>query len=404
MVWAALVRAIGSVARLGRPAVARAGAGASRASKAAAFRRGPAGAGGAGNTATKSSWADRANTAGNLMYAGNQLLSGFQSVINAVTDDFTHIITVEVKGGPKANVKRIWQLAVSAAFGKYRQGVNGGGDLTISATWDTTGKAVAVQLQYTNKGFTSTAVNLVGAGGQRFSGYEEFLRAGPSQELIGGDWDLWTTFGKVPRVQVEDGIWKKLIRIWWNTVGPGAVNAMRQGEDPIVNNIINGAGVLIAEGPDRRIAAGAGKLEADFLDKLPLPDDGRVITTSAKQNPHVQPFQPNTDYLLALVSASLTDPCVLPVSPPTDAMAGQVKFRTGYRVYAAGKGKTAPLKVNTITDAVDLTPNIIPIGIPIIAVPGNGVGGARFNTGVDGYAQPTAAQNPAVGGAFNDPR
>jgi hypothetical protein len=334
-----------------------------------------------------------AGAAFNVAFAGQQLINGLQGIIGSVTNDFTHVITVEVRGGPKATIKRIWQLAVSAAFGKYRQGVAGGGDMTLSATWDITGKAVAVQIHYTNTGLTSSLIN---GGPQRFSGptaYKDFFQTGPSQELVGGDWSLWATKTK-------------------------AIESNSQSNDSVLSNLLSALDQFFGNGNNLplnpftvpQVIIANGNLQAQFQNpnqvqdqNTVLPDDGRIILTSAKENPQVQPFTPSTDYLLALVQASLVDPCVLPVAPPTDTMAGQVpKPRLGYRVYQPGTGATANEKINGTTDQTDLTPIIVPdINIPFQDV---GVGGIRANTGIDGYAQPTPSQTPSVLGAFNNPR
>jgi hypothetical protein len=183
----------------------------------------------------------------------------------------------------------------------------------------------------------------------------------------------------------------------------------QNAEQAIVGGLLQ-ATFLPGQAPQ---APAGGQLQATFNPTDPLPDDGRLILTAEKRNPQVQPFKPNQDYILALVSAALVDPCVMPLSPPTDDQAGQLPpgTRVGYRVYQpgdpSGDGTANSIKVNQTTDETQVSPITIPTNVFVGAF-GGLVGAAAGLTnplGIDGYKHPpTDEEIPDVTGAINDPR
>lgn len=59
-------------------------------------------------------------------------------------------ITVQIIGGPQADIRRIWYLTLATAFGRLRNGVTSSyADIAYAAEWDITGKACQVQIVYT---------------------------------------------------------------------------------------------------------------------------------------------------------------------------------------------------------------------------------------------------------------
>lgn len=77
------------------------------------------------------------------------------STLKAQLPTFVHAINVRVVGGPGSDLRRVWYLALSAAFGRYRNRVkNAGGSATMQAVWDVTGKAAQVEIVYQSNAFT----------------------------------------------------------------------------------------------------------------------------------------------------------------------------------------------------------------------------------------------------------
>jgi len=163
------------------------------------------------------------------------LIQRVNGLIAENAHSFTHAISVAVVGGPHADLRRCWYLALSAAFGRYRRRVKGIGEANIEAVWDITGKSVHVSIAYVGAGLSNliseakndidlrlgsdasgnaTAITnaFVGgifpiiarvvngaaarnfiAGGQGIvlTGGIELLQVGPDQVTVGGGWPNW---------------------------------------------------------------------------------------------------------------------------------------------------------------------------------------------------------------------
>lgn len=96
---------------------------------------------------------------------------------------YTHSITVSVRGGPSANLRRCWFLCIAALFGRRRRGVSSNFAEALNAQWDITGKSVTATLTYTNNPLTEADQHLT-------SGFSPaaVLQRGPDQVTIGAGW------------------------------------------------------------------------------------------------------------------------------------------------------------------------------------------------------------------------
>lgn len=282
---------------------------------------------------------------------------------------FVHSIAVTVQGGPQADLRRTYYLALAAAFGRYRNGVRGSiGNSFLKSTTDVTGKAVGIEIGYT----TSATWEGVRALGRitRLYNSDSALRVieeGPSQVTIGGDWPAFLTHtGPVTApgsVQVVGGIIPTLVSAQnyirgmrstpYAQIGPAlptqigippiAVPGCSGSAGPIPTTVASGDARIDAlkelingAGSNRLIPWGAvrtpGNASADFATAVSpikgtvvLPDEGRIITTGEKNDPRIQSPRPALDgstrsSLVSLVAQSLSSPCFLPESPPCTAV------------------------------------------------------------------------------------
>jgi len=103
---------------------------------------------------------------------------------------FFHSITVEVVGGPGADLRRCWYLALAACFGRYRRGLKGISGRTMSAQWDITGKTCSITMSYTFGGYVDTVDAIVKSGLLDADGRTglSMLQEGPDQVTIGAGW------------------------------------------------------------------------------------------------------------------------------------------------------------------------------------------------------------------------
>lgn len=281
-----------------------------------------------------------------------------------------HSITVQVAGGPNADLRRCWFLALAACFGRYRRGLNGVSARSLNAQWDVTGKTVAVTLAYT------FGTNSIEKAQQVLSSDDNGLRmfyTGPDQVTIGESWPSWmltTASGKSAQQQRNLG---------GGVPRGGGVNTVQTGTPQNItaatpgqlasysslflantNNMLSPDAVTLLKELRNgstwrtvRISSGRDVL-VDVLRELPqkfgdstflpfrdwlknrgpnmfafgghvapvLPDAGRVITTGEKRDPRVQPPRPAVDgvtrnHILNMVSAALSSPGVLPSLPLT---------------------------------------------------------------------------------------
>lgn len=247
---------------------------------------------------------------------------------------FSHSISVAVAGGPKSDMRRIWQLCLATAFGRYRQaGMFGIQQGSLQATWDITGKACKVTISYVNSGVIGLALSVfnqsaaaAGSLGALGTGVftaakglgltsanptvGDFLLAGPTQETVGGDMLSWLTADTILAATVAGaaggGTWAYL----------GGRYVLQLSDRTSRNAAVLGA---ITAGKTAYLMA---KAASYIKQRPPLPDTNRVITTAYKLNPNIQPPPPSGDGLsrtfphVALVANALTSPCYLPEAPP----------------------------------------------------------------------------------------
>jgi hypothetical protein len=287
---------------------------------------------------------------------------------------FEHNIRVTVVGGPAADLRRIWYLGLSTAFGRYRKRVYSvANPASIQATWDVTGKSVGIEINYstnalyngardngigtavvTGIGVTAgmftfgvgTATTAIVAGiagavaggviaGITASSYNpttspvNLLHEGPEQLTVGAGWPDFLRGG---RTQALDGTarvspsWRSSpcvsTRTTWAVAKAavfGAVDVYREVPLYDASNNLTFAPYRVirpmpggtGNRPGARITAGGVPI---------LPDDGRVVTTGTKTDARVQGPVPVIDArfrnnLLSMVTAALATPCYLPDGP-----------------------------------------------------------------------------------------
>lgn len=355
---------------------------------------------------------------------------------------FDHTISVAVKGGPEADLRRIWYLCVSAAFGRYRRRSVGVQKAIFDATWDVTGKAVSCTIGYQDSGLLSAASRALSPNNSPDSGLM-LLQQGPDQVTVGGNWPgfLWTvgqSGGAVlPKVfggifPVDPGLGGIALNIattllngplgFWSTLlnaanqegefdhssgtygwqlvrgcsGPYPMTELLQTGWRTVDvlkelprGIVGGSLGL----PWRRVYPAVAGGSSRYGSKINLgkgavpllPDDGRVITTGEKRDPTVQPPKPQLDgisrnSLVQLVAQALQSPCYLPKQVPCQPEVGR---ESGARLYSAGSGDS-----NTLYNAGQITRHIAP---NTRGVPGSTFSFLlRTDVGPDGYTLPSA--------------
>lgn len=255
---------------------------------------------------------------GNKLWTIDSALNLVQRA-NAQLPSFTHIIEVSVTGGPKAKLERIWLLALSTAFGRYRQaGQEGIQGASLEGWWDITGKAVKVRLSYMNSGvievvqgaYQSTGTPLpFGIGGNIRKRTSSFIYNGPTQETIGGNRVSWVEAQDVVAAGVFSGVSSYVF------LGGLKIPLASDSTNQTARIGLSAAAALSAVMLQSTVEA---KNRSDY----PFPDAGRLITTATKTNVDIQPPTPSGDGIsrtspfIALVSNALTDPGYLPASPP----------------------------------------------------------------------------------------
>lgn len=366
--------------------------------------------------------------------AASNLLEKMTGFFKGNLPNFAHAIVVTCEGGPQADLRRVYYLALAAAFGKYRDGLRGSiGESTLNCTWDITGKAVQIEIGYTASAFVEGARAVV----RNVTGGDSALRVitqGPTQVTVGGGWPtfLTNTFGQNSTTGL--GKWSVLggalaggalaaivkterAKVVIGSDQPAApvksgaspdLTAVPCGGDPVAGTVATGSTVVdiykelsrpggsgetlhpwgkIVPGTDN--ATDYGSVVTDKFPLPGLPDRGRVITTGEKNDPRVQPPRPSLDgstrsSLLSLVAQALSSPCFLPAPPPcTSVPALSTGVFPSFNVYT----QTMNGKVVVVTEP-DLG-----------TAPGNGffgrIGRALF--GPDGYRRPKVA-SPNVKG------
>lgn len=288
-----------------------------------------------------------------------------------------HAISVSVVGGPKADLTRVWHLALATAFGRYRQaGQEGVQTGRLSAVWDITGKAVKVDLITVNSGIVGTALNLrnmvFGGGpgdpnqGQARGGErnrEDFLLFGATQETVGADKIAWM---QADGTLVAAGAGAAIGNVLGRVIGGRAIGNQTAGRI--------GAGVGAAL--SGYIYSGI-KQYTESLKANVLPDTGRIITTANKLNPNLQPPKPSGDGLsrtfpfISLVSNALTEPCYLPTRPPIPS---STKPKP---VFISTSKVTNRMTINRVVNGYAVNIPVEPDAVAAVA--GGGVIGALVN-------------------------
>lgn len=321
---------------------------------------------------------------------------------------FAHTISVAVRGGPEADLRRIWYLCLSAAFGRYRNRALSVQQVQLEATWDITGKACSVTIGYSTSGLVDQVSRLAsntlalptvatGIG---------LIQRGPDQVTVGGNWPAFM-FTHTQRTNVSQTATNismigglllnpvaaipllvtvpRLLRLQdtsfqINTDTAGSDWTYQQGScssrAPLPLQIFGGSGGLRPDVfrelprirmldtllPWRRVLPNGqnttvsfGSVQS-FTGKIPvLPDDGRLITTGEKLDPRAQNPRPQLDGIgrssaIQLVTQALQSPCFL-VAPPPCAVAPLGS--PGIRLYPAGQGtKLLGLNDDSITAAI----------------------------------------------------
>lgn len=118
------------------------------------------------------------------------------SKVSDYNDSFTHSISVKVRGGPAADLRRVYYLALAAAFGRYSRAVSYtiGTYTEVSAHTDVSNKEVTVTIGY-SVGMWSQLfrgadrlVTTSNVGQQRIRTEFDVIYEGPDQVTIGSGW------------------------------------------------------------------------------------------------------------------------------------------------------------------------------------------------------------------------
>ncbi len=281
------------------------------------------------------------------LWATQSALDLASRVSEGTTPTFAHTIRVSVSGGPDADIRRIWYLCLSAAFGRYKRREYGYQGCQIDCVWDITGKAVSVELAYQNNGLSNAISVFSGTNGLNL------IQEGPTQVTVGGTWPGWlcrigqgtqgvvggviiqgsnlvvngsipglapsgntptgspgfgTVLGSVLNASFLAGLTTPTAQGFPETgnqptVLPTPINTT--GVDPLRENQTAGRVATMSDGTVVTFANGPPK----------LPDEDRIITTGEKLDARIQNPRPPSDgisrgSLVALVSAYLGDPGV----------------------------------------------------------------------------------------------
>lgn len=269
---------------------------------------------------------------------------------------FTHSINVMVVGGPEASLRRCWYLAMSAAFGRYRNKMRGqlqSGQ--IAGTWDVTNKMCSVEIVYTGNKLEDTidqspelaagaaagiattlatgnivagvavggVVFLAGKATRKITGppqepadptrsAQDIFRRGPEQLTIGGNWGDLLGSANIARPSPQSNpTWSAFkncsVRVIRN-VAP--LTIMRANgilsEWPVTTSIRSIARAIAYPYTVTRVrttegikfagtTSAAQVFTATSGGAFNLPDHGRVITTNEKRDVRVQMPAPPID-------------------------------------------------------------------------------------------------------------
>lgn len=385
-----------------------------------------------GAPATKTDPTEREGLVPRALWAaesGANLLDRLVATARGNFPSFAHSISVACRGGPEADLRRIWYLTCAAAFGRYRNRARGVQSAMLEATWDVTGKACSITIGYENNGLATLIDSGLG-----------IVQRGPDQVTVGGSWPAWAwTKGQVVAAAAGGGVLGGLLRILrpdafgGGVVVGGALAGAGAGLAPMLGAFGLAPGTLpgfwspvlyncgtsgvsypvaIFLGSDKGIINPVRELPRNDGTFLPwrrvlprtlaavsfgsalalsgrvplLPDDGRIITTGEKRDPRVQNPKPQIDglsrnTLVSLVSQALQQPCLLPTPVPCSSVIPQAAGSPGLFVYPPGGGTALVADDNTaLSRIVDLpagaagavsagtvNPAIGPDGYPLMA-------------------------------------
>lgn len=273
-------------------------------------------------------------------------------------DKFEHSIRVVVQGGPDSDIRRVWYLACSAAFGRYRNRVKDSlGETAFQGVWDVSKKSCAVEVFYRTNRINQILAGQVGpntitaalvsgataaggiAGGivagilspaikaqvkALFGGAAvrptdnalAFMARGPEQLTVGAGWPSWLRNADPlirPRVVWVGAPCKDApdpdtaVQVQGNP--PTSNRAALLGTTFGLQGVFREYPIVRGETTEYPARVGAGirvdsggllptnvaVLPADAGGGVTLPDDGRIITTAEKNDPLVQPPVPFAD-------------------------------------------------------------------------------------------------------------
>ena len=250
------------------------------------------------------------------------------SAIDMLYDTTFHSISAHVKGGPSADLRRIWFLACSAVFGRFKDhGIVHVRGRTLNAEWDVTGKECNLNLSYTVTGVVGDSFAKIGTAAlgdkwKPITGYELMMR-GPDQLTVGANWTDITFNSSQAPIESPPGF-------VLDRAGNQTNTTPFRGENRRITNVLREALTL---SPSGELEANVRSVRPDsdsspanhtvhFLrDKPPaMIDNGRVITTGERRDKRVQGPKPSADGLvrgsmLEMIAAALTTPgySVVPV-------------------------------------------------------------------------------------------
>lgn len=154
---------------------------------------------------------------------------------------YCHTITVSVKGGPEASLRRCWFLCISALFGRRRRGIEAFWAEALNAQWDITGKTVTATISYATSSLTDPWINVIDTQNPY-----AMLQRGPDQVTIGAGWEsYYLMFNQqaqgtgLPKIGLQ---WARMIGGKLGIAGPLVPDAgplPGQFEDPLVPNKFN---------------------------------------------------------------------------------------------------------------------------------------------------------------------
>lgn len=273
---------LGTVVRQGSSWMARASGGGWAARAAGGLRRAMRG----GTEVMEQLSAQRVTSPSSAADRNESALGEVKEFANALgkwLPKFGHSITVNVRGGPRADLRRCWYLAVAACFGRYMRGLSGVWGRSINAQWNVTGKEVSITLAYTFSGIVENTYGSI----MDESGLS-ILQRGPDQVTVGAGWPKWML---TTRQLLGSGL-----NGWQPFVG-GPATAILSGGG--LRNVAPGAGVSLDSnqtGQGQNLSrAGGGMLvttRVDSVDARQLIEGWRLGNEKNAQPLPARVFQP----------------------------------------------------------------------------------------------------------------